>query len=412
MQVLPGHPGALDAGSIGGTHPPRLRQRSALPSLRPLLSPFSSTTPSSAPARQPSRAAELPGNAAARATPRRSAAPNSTTITLPNSQAAEGGSASPVVRLFRTLRVARRGVAILGWTGIACCIQSVLLLLPGRAKADFARAYWSIACVLLGMRIRVIGSPMPSRDVGTGAGQARRPVIYVSNHSSWIDVPVLGGRLLACFVAKEDVGGWPLVGTVARLGRTIFVSRQRKATGRERDDMRKRLAGGDDLILFPEGTSSDGSRVLPFHSSFFAAAKPNGGQGASTGEGCDTEIAAPCPLVQPISIVYDRLGGLPIGRSNRPVFAWYGDMDLASHFTRLARWRGMRATIMLHPMLDPADFPTRKALSIAAWTVVAEGAAALRQNRIGDAPVKIAPQAACHPVAETFPLDSTGPSFA
>lgn len=319
---------------------------------------------------------------------------------------------SRVVRLFRGLRVARRGVAILCWTGIACCIQSVLLLLPGRAKADFARAYWSIACVLLGMHIRVIGSPISSRhDRGRSPRQPERsprPVIYVSNHSSWIDVPVLGGRLLGCFVAKEDVGGWPLVGTVARLGRTIFVSRQRKATGRERDDMRQRLAGGDDLILFPEGTSSDGSRVLPFHSSFFAAAKPNGSQGPAD----EADAVAPCPLVQPISIVYDRLGGLPIGRSNRPVFAWYGDMDLASHFTRLARWRGMRATILLHPVLDPADFPTRKALSIAAWTAVAEGAAALRQNRIGDAPVKIFQQPARDSAEATFPLDSTGPSFA
>ena len=95
---------------------------------------------------------------------------------------------SPVVRLFRGLRVARRAVAILGWTGIACCIQSVLLLLPGRAKADFARTYWSVTCVLLGMRIRVIGSPISSRDGGGAPSRqsepARRPVITASLQSS------------------------------------------------------------------------------------------------------------------------------------------------------------------------------------------------------------------------------------
>jgi 1-acyl-sn-glycerol-3-phosphate acyltransferase len=227
----------------------------------------------------------------------------------------------------------------------------------------------------------------------------------VCNHSSWIDVPVLGGRLLACFVAKEEVGGWPVVGTVARLGRTLFVSRQRKSTGRERDDMRLRLAAGDDLILFPEGTSSDGCRVLPFHSSFFAAAKPNGA--SDVAQALDS-----VPLVQPVSIVYDRLGGLPVCRTSRAVFAWYGDMDLASHFSRLARWRGMRATILLHPVLDPAEFASRKALSMAAWTTIAEGAAAIRQNRTDDGLMKTAPERAGPAPGPSFPLDSGSPSFA
>ncbi len=312
----------------------------------------------------------------------------------------------PAVRAMRLLRVVRRLVLVMGWTAIACVVQSAMLALPGRGKKLFARRYWSTVAALLGLRIRVLGHvavhPAP------GPGGARRPVIFVCNHSSWLDVPVLGGRLLACFVAKEDVGRWPVVGTVARLGRTIFVSRHRRATGRERDDMRLRLAGGDDLILFPEGTSSDGSRVLPFHSSFFAAAKPNG----TDQRACLAEV----PLIQPVSVVYDRLGGMPVGRTARTVFSWYGDMDLASHFVRLGRWRGMRATILLHPVLDPAEFGSRKALSIATWTAVAEGAAALRQNRVDgrmdDSPVKTAPRPRGHEPAGAFPLDSEGRSFA
>ncbi len=310
----------------------------------------------------------------------------------------------PLLRLVRGVRVLRRGVAILAWTGIACPIQTVLLMLPGRGKVRFARSYWSVVCRLLGMQVRMVGRP-------AAGPRPRRPLIYVCNHSSWIDVPVLGGRLEACFVAKEEVGGWPLVGTVARLGRTLFVSRQRKATGRERDDMRLRLAAGDDLILFPEGTSSDGSRVLPFHSSFFAAAKPN------SPDERDTDAV---PLIQPVSVVYDRLGGLPVCRSTRTVFAWYGDMDLASHFARLARWRGMRATVLLHPVLDPAAFPSRKALSLAAWSAIAEGAAAIRQNRsadatgprAGDGTVNIAPRPVPAAPAEDFPLDTGSRSFA
>jgi 1-acyl-sn-glycerol-3-phosphate acyltransferase len=79
--------------------------------------------------------------------------------------------------------------------------------------------------------------------------------------------------------------------------------------------------------------------------------------------------------------VYDRLAGLPVGRSSRAVFAWYGDMSLAPHFWQVAQWRGKRVTLLFHAPLDPADFPSRKALSQAAWQVVADGAATLRQNR-------------------------------
>jgi 1-acyl-sn-glycerol-3-phosphate acyltransferase len=92
-------------------------------------------------------------------------------------------------------------------------------------------------------------------------------------------------------------------------------------------------------------------------------------------------LASQAPLVQPISLVYDRLAGMPVGRAGRPFFAWFGDMDLASHFWRLAQWRGMRATVLLHEPLDPADYATRKELAAAAWEAVASGAATLRQNR-------------------------------
>ena len=227
-------------------------------------------------------------------------------------------------RLLAPLHVVRRAGAVLLWTVPCMAIQSICLLVPGQAKVVYARFYWSVVCRLLGVAVRVIGTPAYQ--------QTSRPVVFVSNHSSWLDVPVLGGHLNACFVSKDEVGGWPFVGTVARLGRTVFISRQRQATGRERDAMRERLAVGDNLVLFPEGTTSDGSRVLPFRSSFFAIA-----------EGADSP-----PLIQPVSVVYDRLDGLPTGRASRPVFAWYGDMDLSTHFWRFAQYRGLRATILLH----------------------------------------------------------------
>jgi 1-acyl-sn-glycerol-3-phosphate acyltransferase len=212
-----------------------------------------------------------------------------------------------------------------------------------------------MVCHVLGLKIRIIGAP---------AQRTTRPVVFVSNHSSWLDIPALGGAVQGCFVSKDDVARWPLIGTIARLGRSIFVSRNRGDMIAERDAMQARLAGGDNLILFPEGTSSDGSRVLPFHSAFFAAA-----------------YGAQKPLIQPVSVVFDRLAGLPVGKATRPVFAWYGDMSLAPHAWQVAQWRGKRVTILFHTPIDPAAYASRKALSQAVWQVVADGAATLRQNR-------------------------------
>ena len=263
--------------------------------------------------------------------------------------------------VLRRLRAVRRAVSVLLWTLVCAPIQALCLVLPGRPKVMFPRLYWWTVSRLLGLRVRVIGTP------ATASGNRR--VVFVSNHSSWLDIPVLGGALDACFVSKDDVARWPVVNVVARLGRTVFVSRQRGATVRERDTMVARLAAGDSLLLFPEGTSSDGSRVLPFRSSFFAIV-----------EGSDP------PLIQPVSVVYDRLGGLPTGRSSRPVFAWYGSMELASHYAQFAQHSGLRATILLHAPIDPARFADRKALSHAVWQIVADGAARLRQNRPVEAP--------------------------
>jgi 1-acyl-sn-glycerol-3-phosphate acyltransferase len=306
---------------------------------------------------------------------------------IPRGDAAEDdlawpGTLLPATSILRRLRAIRRGMFLLVWTLLAMPIQWPLLRLRGRGKIRFARIYWSVACRLIGLDVRVLGAaPAPGS----------RPVVFVSNHSSWLDICVLGGRLEACFISKDEVAGWPLINLVARLGRTVFVRRRRASTGRERDDMRQRLAGGDNLILFPEGTTSDGSRVLPFRSAFLSIAElPAGSDGRP-------------PLVQPVSVVYDRLGYLPTGRASRPLFAWYGDMGIAAHFWQLAQHRGLRATILLHQPIDPADFPSRKALSHAAWVTVADGAATLRQNR---------PAQPSAPRADAGPVAAARPAFA
>lgn len=249
------------------------------------------------------------------------------------------------------LRAICRLLLVLLWTMACIPVQALLLALPGEGKRIFPRWYHGTLCRLIGLRVRVVGEISPVH-----------PTLFLSNHSSWLDILVLGGVLPAAFVSKAEVGEWPLIRTVARLGRTVFVSRSRGRTGTEADAMRDRLRDGGSLILFPEGTSNDGTRVLPFRSSFLA-------------------VADAAAQVQPVSVVYDQLAGLPACRRDRALFAWYGDMEIGSHFWRLARRPGGRVTVLLHQPVDPRSFRNRKALSQAVERVVAEGAANLRQNR-------------------------------
>lgn len=253
------------------------------------------------------------------------------------------------------LRAIRRLALVLLFTLACLPVQALLLALPGTAKDRFPRLYHRTMLRIIGMELRVQGAPC-----------AAGPVLFVSNHSSWLDILVLGAILDARFVSKAEVGRWPLIGWVAKLGRTVFVSRTRGRTGDEAGEMRARLSGGESIILFPEGTTSDGARVLPFRSSFFA-------------------VAGAAAAVQPVAVVYDRLGGLPVGRKDRPLFAWYGDMETGSHAWRLLQRAGTRATVALGTPFAPGEAPDRKRLAAETGRRVTAAAAALRQNRALDA---------------------------
>ncbi|HVE22120.1 MAG TPA: lysophospholipid acyltransferase family protein [Acidocella sp.] len=246
-----------------------------------------------------------------------------------------------------------RLVVILAWTLLAMPTQALMLTLPGRAKVRFAMIYWRGVAFLLGLRLTVTGS-LP----------AQRPVLFVANHCSWLDIVALGGVLPGCFVAKGAIDRWPFINWLARLGRTVFVSRNRDTVSAEQAQLEVRMAAGDNIILFPEGTTSDGVRILRFSTSFLALA--------------ETEAQ---PYVQPVTIVYDTLDGFPVRRHERPDISWYGDMDLASHYARLGRRRHLHATIILDEAIAPGTYANRKALTAALEERVAHNAASLRQGR-------------------------------
>ena len=166
------------------------------------------------------------------------------------------------------------------------------------------------ALAALGVRVEVIGAPVGDR-----------PLLVTPNHCSWLDIPVIASLMPISFVAKAEVATWPLFGLFAELQRTVFVDRTRRtATGKAANELAERLAAGDCMVLFPEGTSSTGDVVLPFRSALLGAART-----AIAGGGHERV------WVQPLTVAYTRIAGMPIGRAERPRVGWYGDMDLAGH---------------------------------------------------------------------------------
>ena len=179
------------------------------------------------------------------------------------------------------------------------------------------RAWHRLVTKLLGLRIHVHGRLA-----------AQRPLLIVANHISWTDIMVLGSLAEVHFIAKSEVAGWPLMGTFARMQRSVFVERgERRSAGKQAGEVAARLSGGDPMVLFAEGTTGDGNAMLPFKSTLFGAAHM---ALQAAGEGGTVAI-------QPVAIAYTRLHGLPMGRRMRSRAAWIGDQDLVPHLLALLR---------------------------------------------------------------------------
>jgi 1-acyl-sn-glycerol-3-phosphate acyltransferase len=188
----------------------------------------------------------------------------------------------------------------------------------------------------------------------------------IGNHTSYFDILVLSSAAQVSFVAKSEVKTWPFFSTLARLQQTVFVERSRRSqTGEARDQIRDRVLQGDALILFPEGTSSDGNCVLPFKSALMGAAEAT--------IGADAEGNPVYVPVQPVSVAYVGLYGMPMGRENRPLFAWYGDMDLVPHLVEAVKTGPIDVVVEFHEPLTVDQVGGRKKLAAATETIVREG---------------------------------------
>lgn len=254
------------------------------------------------------------------------------------------------------VRAVARLFVYLGVTVPLMPVQALFLAIDSRFAKRLPKAYHALCCRLLGIHIDVRGEVSDAR-----------PTLFVSNHLSYLDIPVLSAAVETSFIAKREVASWPLFGWLAKLQRTVFVDRRAAGVHNERDDVARHLARGHNLVLFAEGTSSDGTRLKPFKSALLSVAQQ--------------EIDGRSVVVQPVTIAYTHLDYMPLGRAWRPFVAWYGDMDMLPHGWHLLGLGRLTATLQFHAPVSFAAFGSRKALAEHCERVVAHGLAAANGGR-------------------------------
>lgn len=232
-----------------------------------------------------------------------------------------------------------------------------LLLLPvffaaslfGDGARNAIRRLWAHGtCRALGIRVRRQGHAFEAC-----------PTLFVPNHVSYLDIPILCVACDGVFIAKSDVAGWPLFGFLGRITKTHFIRRHWRDAKIQRDAIAARMRGGESFILFPEGTSSNGLGVLPFKTSLLSVMEP---------------WIMDCPVAaQPVSIHYRRLAdGRPYDAATCDLYAWYGDMEFAPHLWAVAQGPGLEVEVRLHEPVLSWSVKSRKVLGPALRDLIRE----------------------------------------
>ncbi|WP_227286590.1 lysophospholipid acyltransferase family protein [Boseongicola sp. H5] len=248
------------------------------------------------------------------------------------------------------LRVGLRGAALLLLLAVCFPLLLVLRLVEApiwgmdRPITPWITQFVCIwACRILGLRRQVIGTPMHARGA------------FVSNHVSWLDIFVLNANKRLYFVAKSEVRGWGGIGWLARGTGTLFINRRRGEARAQQALFEDRLAAGHRLLFFPEGTSTDGQRVLDFKSTLFAA--------------FHADRLRDILHIQPVTLRYVA----PAGEAPH-FYGWWGDMGFGPNLLRMLATRAHgRVEVIYHPHIAVADIPDRKALALACETAVRAG---------------------------------------
>lgn len=244
------------------------------------------------------------------------------------------------------LRVASSIAAIGALTLALLPFQTVAVWLDLPLRRRIPVFCHRLICSIFGIRVHEIGERMHEQ-----------PLLIVANHSSWLDISVISAVAPVVFIAKHEIARWPLFGPLAKLQRTVFVDRARRRKTREVNAaIAQRMTAGDPVVLFGEGTSSDGNRVLAFRSALIGSAHDALTEAGQAREGGRDWI-------QPLSIAHTRTRGLPLGRHTRPRIAWYGHMLMVPHLVGVAREGVIDVTVIWGAPIAFDERSDRKAVA-------------------------------------------------
>jgi 1-acyl-sn-glycerol-3-phosphate acyltransferase len=245
-----------------------------------------------------------------------------------------------------------KAVLFFVWCGIMVPLQIILMMFHRGHGAYILPHIWQKGvCRIFGLKVIVEGQP-----------QHDKQTVFVCNHVSYLDIPVLGSVLKASFIAKREVAGWPVFGFLSRMQQTAFISRSRNDAKREKNALSNMLDEGKSLILFAEGTSTDGKTVAPFKSSLFSMTLDDNRH----------EL-----LIQPVTLRVEQVNGQSADNQGaRDMYAWYGDMTMPPHLKAFTGSRGAVIRVIFHAPLDPKHFSDRKALADQCYEAVLSGIAA------------------------------------
>lgn len=220
--------------------------------------------------------------------------------------------------MIAVCRAIFRVIFLLIVTGIIGGLQTLFIWLPRPYFYFFPNLYGRLATWGLGIKLIIRG------DVSK-----TRPTIYIPNHASYLDILTLSAATHACFISKADVKNWPIFGWLAQIQGSIFINRNPVEAKKQTEELINRVKSGDNLILFAEGTTGDGNRILPLKSSLLG-------------------IAQYAKAVQPVTVAFTALDGIPVGRTFRNLYAWIGDETLPPHVRRLLMQAEMEVMITFH----------------------------------------------------------------
>lgn len=193
----------------------------------------------------------------------------------------------------------------------------------------------------------------------SGTPSDYRPLLIVSNHFSYLDVPVMGSVIPVRFTPKSEIAHWPVIGLFTKMAGSVFIDRRVSKTIENQKALTRCFEDNGMVSLFPEGTTNDGTKLLPFRSSFFSLA--------------EMEFGGHRMMVQNVSIVYTHLEGAPVTKDRLQYLGWYGDMTFFPHFAGVLMQKGARVELIFHPLLNPAEFSDRKALAAFCGQQISDG---------------------------------------